>query len=298
MIASREGCLRTETAHDPPEEGAADAPGAPELIAALRRVIEGEADGGAPPGLADLEQRLRHGQKWQTLGRAAMGVAHEFNNLLSVITGFADILKMNLADPLTPTPELDEIRRATERAAALTRQLLTFGRHKPMPAGPVCLHGVVAGVRLVLHCLVGHDTELRVTPHDGPCRIRVNPGEVEQVLLNLVLNARDATAPGGRIEVTTGEVRLDAGLPHCHGRAPPGRYARLTVSDTGCGMDEPTRARLFEPLFTTKEPGKGTGLGLAIIAAILKRSGGSITVWSEPGRGTRFDVYWPCAEPA
>jgi signal transduction histidine kinase len=251
-------------------------------------------EGRAPPRTGEeWQRRLGDFQKMESLGRAALGVAHEFNNLLGVIAGHTELLCDNPGLDASTRDGLGEIRRAVYRAGELAQQLLRFGRRKPRPAAPVDLGAVVGGVRQMLRCLVGSATPLAVAPGAEPCPVRLDPGEVEQVVLNLVINARDATAAGGRILVTTEPVRLAGERRHAHGVVPAGAYARLAVSDSGCGMDAATVARLFEPFFTTKEAGRGTGLGLSIVAELLEQSGGHVTVWSEPGCGSRFEVYWP-----
>ena len=276
-----------------PESG--PLPGAGELRGALRDVLDVRLP--APPAAGDgeLEKRLQHFQKTEALGRAALGIAHEFNNLLGVVTGYADLLQAN---PSLDTPARDAvsaIRQAADRGAELAQQLLNFGRRAPASSDRADLGNVVASVRHVLQCVLGSAVRLMIVPSSGPCPVRVSPGQVEQVLLNLVVNARDALqgTPGGQVMVATGPVRMEVDYRHAHGVLPAGTYGWLVVSDTGCGMDATTQARLFEPFFTTKEPGKGTGLGMAIVAAILQESGGHITLWSERGRGSRFEVYWP-----
>ena len=297
--------------HNPVYTAAARFPAANDLMGALPSALQ------TPPavpvsGSGELETRLQHFQKTAALGRAALGVAHEFNNLLGVIAGYAELLEVN---PILDEPargEAAEIRKAAGRAAALAQQLLNFGRRTAAPDGrgrkegeetreesasATDLGGVVRGIRQILHCLVGSNVRLVVVSGPEPCLVRVGAGPVEQVLMNLVVNARDALAaaasPAGQVMVATGAVRLEQACRHAHGVLPPGNYGRLVVSDTGCGMDAATQARLFEPFYTTKDPGKGTGLGMAIVAALLNQTGGHITLWSERGRGTRFEVYWP-----
>jgi signal transduction histidine kinase len=272
-------------------------------MVALRSVLEFPQPSRPAAGGGELETRLQHFQKTEALGRAALGVAHEFNNLLGVVGGYTDLLQANQSLDDQAQEALGAIRQATDRASELTQQLLSFGRRRPTAGTVADLAGVVASMRQIIRCVLGSSIRLVVMPGPEPCRVRVSAGQVEQVLLNLVVNARDAlqgataltpaAAPGGQVMVATGPVHLEQDYRHAHGVVPAGAYGRLVVSDTGCGMDATTQARLFEPFYTTKEPGKGTGLGMAIVAALLQQSDGHITLWSERGRGTRFEVYWP-----
>ena len=278
-------------------------PAAADLMLALRSALQAPPPGPAWGG--ELETRFQHFQKTEALGRAALGVAHEFNNLLGVVSGYAELLLENPSLDARAREEAGEIRKAADRAAALARELLNFGRRQATATATADLGSVVASIRQILQCVVGNSVRLVVVPCPEPCPVRVAPGPVEQVLMNLVVNARDALQPedgpvgerpsgaGGQVMVATGTVRLEQEQHHSHGVVPAGTYGRLVVSDTGCGMDAATQGRLFEPFYTTKEPGKGTGLGMSIIAAILQQSGGFITLWSERGRGTRFEVHWP-----
>src|SRR5262249_42563516 len=214
------------------------------------------------------------------------------------VTAYADLLQTNPALDESARREAGAIASAAARASDLAQQLLRFGRKRSGPDVPADLGATVGGIRQVRRCLVGRGIHLSGMPVSVPCPVPVSAGDIEQFLMNLVINARDALLPpaqasAARILVTTARVQLEQDHRHAHGVVPAGTYARLVVSDTGCGMDAGTRASLFEPFYTTKEPGKGTGLGMAIVAAILAQSDGHITVWSERGRGTRFDVYWP-----
>jgi signal transduction histidine kinase len=273
-------------------------------MVALQSVLgPAQPDCSTPGGGGELETRLQHFQKTEALGRAALGVAHEFNNLLGVLEGYAELLQANPSLNVQGQEAVDAIRQVTDRASTLSQQLLSFGRRRTTAAAAADLGGVVASVRQILRCVLGSAIRLVVVSSPEPCRVRASAGQVEQVLLNLVVNARDALQPtgpgtaapsgGGQVMVSTGPVRLEQDYRHAHGVVPAGAYGRLVVSDTGCGMDTTTQARLFEPFYTTKEPGKGTGLGMAIVATLLQQSGGHITLWSERGRGTRFEVYWP-----
>jgi len=231
-----------------------------------------------------LEEQLRHSQKLEAIGRLAGGVAHDFNNLLTVIRGYCDILQSELpADG--PGPELvGEIRRAQERAAALTRQLLAFSRKQVLAPRVLDLNGVVADVEKMLRRLIGEDVNLTLRLALDLGAVFADPGQVEQVLLNLAVNARDAMPRGGGLTI---ETRNGDG---------PGRSVVLAVSDTGCGMSEDVKAHLFEPFFTTKEVGKGTGLGLAVVHGIVEQSGGRIEVDTAPGCGTTFRILLPRVE--
>jgi signal transduction histidine kinase len=243
----------------------------------------------------DFRNRLLQFQKLAALGRVAVGAAHDLNNLLGVILCYAEVLRTEPTLDDRVRAQAEQIIHAADRAADLTQQVLHFGRRRSVTEA-TDLGTVVDGLRPVLTCLTGNAVQLTIAPPTGPCRARVDPGEVEQVVMNLVLNARDATPPGGRIVVTTTLTHLDQDQPHAGGVIPAGAYALLSISDTGCGMDPALLKRIFEPFFTTKEPAKGTGLGLVIVSSIVAQSHGFLSVWSEPGNGTRFDVYWPLCE--
>jgi PAS domain S-box-containing protein len=240
-----------------------------------------------------LEEQLRQSQKMEAVGRLAGGVAHDFNNLLTVITGCSELLlgKFRPEDPLRP--HLLEIHQAAGRAAGLTRQLLAFSRQQVLQPRVVDLNGVVAGMDQLLRRLIGEDVEFvtRLDPDLG--RVRIDPSQVEQIIMNLVVNARDALPRGGRITVRTTNAELDEADARRHLTVGPGAHVVLAVSDTGCGMDSATQARIFEPFFTTKGLGEGTGLGLSTVYGIIKQSGGDIRVESTPGRGTTFECWFP-----
>jgi PAS domain S-box-containing protein len=243
-----------------------------------------------------LEQQLHQAQKMEAIGQLAGGVAHDFNNLLTIISGYSDILLANTRADDPAKGLLAEIRKAGEQAASLTRQLLAFSRKQVLEPKILDLNSIVAGTEKMLRRLIGEDVSL--TSHLAPKlgQVRADAGQMEQVIMNLVVNARDAMPQGGNITIETGNVDLDPSYCLTRPELAPGRYAMLAVSDNGCGMDEETKARIFEPFFTTKGPGKGTGLGLATVYGIVKQSGGYIYVYSEPNLGATFKIYLPLIE--
>ncbi len=244
-----------------------------------------------------LEEQLRQSQKLEAIGRLAAGVAHDFNNILASIMGSADLLLMQMDPADAAGSEANEIKLAVQRGAGLTRQLLAFSRRQASSPRLIALDDTVCGMETLLRRLIGPEIEFNIRRPTAPVNVRADPAQIEQVILNLVINARDAMEGGGRLTVTVDTVDLDdaAAVGHVEGRA--GRYACLTVSDTGTGIDDATRARLFEPFFTTKEQGKGTGLGLPIVYGIARQSGGYVHVSSEPGHGATFVIYLPAAVP-
>ena len=248
-----------------------------------------------------LEEQLRQSQKLEAIGRLAGGIAHDFNNILMSIMGSADVLLMELGPDDPARGETGEIKQSVERGAGVTRQLLAFGRRQTTRARLFALGDIVRGMETMLRRLIGPEIEFAIACGTQPVIVMADSGQFEQVVMNLVINARDAMPDGGRLTVRVEETDLDeaAAVTLTEGHA--GRYARLSVSDTGMGMSEQTRAKLFEPFFTTKEQGKGTGLGLSIVYGIVKQSGGYISVSSELGQGASFEVYLPVAavpEPA
>jgi len=239
------------------------------------------------------EERLVRAQKMEAVGRLAGGIAHDFNNLLTVIKGYAELLQEGLPGGSPLRNDVEEISRAAQRAASLTAQLLAFGRRQILRPRVISLNTLVLDMQKMLRPVLGEDVELEVSLAPQPGNIRSDPGQVEQVLMNLALNARDATPAGGRITIATSNREVGPRGLREHPEIKPGRYVLLQVSDTGCGMDAPVLERLFEPFFTTKEKGKGTGLGLSTAYGIVKQSGGYIFCASELDRGTRFDIYFP-----
>ncbi len=242
-----------------------------------------------------LEEQYRQSQKLEAVGRLAGGIAHDFNNLLTVVSGYTDLLANNPALDQKAQEAVREIQRASDRAIAVTRQLLAFSRKQMLQPRPLDLNGVITEINKLIRRLIGEDITLVTRLADGLPPVTADPGTLEQVILNLAVNARDAMPQGGTLTITTGEVTVDVAAAANQPGLRPGRYALLTVADTGHGMDAQTKARIFEPFFTTKEVGKGTGLGLATVYGNVTASGGHINVSSEIGRGTVFQVFWPRA---
>ncbi|MBI3504685.1 MAG: response regulator [Proteobacteria bacterium] len=244
---------------------------------------------------AELEEQIRQSQKMEAIGRLAGGVAHDFNNLLTVIRSYCDLVLLDTLEDDPRHEELVEIRSAAERAAALARQLLAFSRKQVFVPKVLDLNGIVAGLESMLSRVLPDavDRELRLGTGIG--HIKADPGHVEQVLLNLVINAADAMPDGGRLTIATANVEIGADDPDRRPDVPAGEYVMVSVSDTGTGMDEATMRRVFEPFFTTKPPGKGTGLGLSTVYGIVKQAGGWVRVSSDVGRGTTFRIFFPHA---
>jgi len=242
------------------------------------------------------EDHLRQAQKMEAVGRLAGGVAHDFNNILGIITSCTELLRDRVDPNAAPSQYITHIRQATERGASLTRQLLAFSRKSVVQFQVLDLNDRLKDVSKLLRPLMGDDVEILIMSKSSAAVIEADPGQLDQIVVNLAVNARDAMPHGGKLILETSTVHLDETFSVQHGRMSPGRYVMLAVSDTGSGMDEATQARIFEPFFTTKELGKGTGLGLATVYGIVQHIGGYIWVYSELGRGTTFKIYFPSAE--
>ncbi len=241
----------------------------------------------------ELEAQVRQASRMDAIGQLASGVAHDFNNILSVVISYSEMLAADMEEGDPMRADLGEIQRAGLRAADLTRQLLAFSRKQVLQLRSVDLNEVLLGMETMLRRLIGENVELTATRSPALRKILVDPGQMEQVIMNLAVNARDAMPRGGRLTLETAEQYLDEAFAREHAGVKPGPHVVLTVSDSGTGMDGPTLAQMFEPFFTTKEVGKGTGLGLATVFGIVRQSGGTITVRSELGEGTTFKVYLP-----
>ncbi len=244
-------------------------------------------------GRRQLEEQLRQSQKMEAVGMLAGGVAHDFNNLLTIITGYSQLI-LNSLSPSDPNrSSAEQIMKASERAAALTRQLLAFSRRQVLQPKVLELNRLIGGLSTMLRRLIGEDIDLRLELRPDTGQVNADPGQIEQVLMNLVINARDAMPGGGTLTIETANVELDENYQSRQVVAKPGPYTMIAVSDTGVGMDEATQSHLFEPFFTTKGAGRGTGLGLSTVYGIVKRSGGGVKVYSVPNQGTSVKVYLP-----
>ncbi len=279
-------CVATNLLDDPVVEG---------IVYNARDVTERVE---AIAALSEREEELRHAQRLEAIGRLAGGIAHDFNNLITIISGYSELTLRKLAseDPLRP--DIERIRQATNRAADLTHQLLAFSRRQVLEPKVLDLNAMVAGLGSMLERLLGEDVELVVTRDAALGRVMADPGQIEQVIVNLALNARDAMPRGGRLTIETSNVHLGEVYSRSRADTRPGSYVLIAVTDTGIGMDAEVAQHIFEPFFTTKGVGKGTGLGLATVYGIVKQTGGSIEVYSSPGDGTSFKIYLPRVEDA
>jgi PAS domain S-box-containing protein len=241
----------------------------------------------------NLEKQLMQAQKMEAVGTLAGGIAHDFNNILTVFTAYCTLIDRKLAENNPVRPYLDKLLASVDRATTLTRSLLAYSREQPVNPQPVDLNAIVVKVDSVLSRLLGENVDLVIRPANGSLIVLADSRQIEQVLMNLATNARDAMLQGGVLRIVTSRLELMPDLTKTRGCCQPGSYALATVSDSGSGMDEITRERIFEPFFTTKEVDKGTGLGLAIAYGIIKQHNGYINVYSEPGNGTTFTIYLP-----
>jgi two-component system, cell cycle sensor histidine kinase and response regulator CckA len=243
-----------------------------------------------------MEQQLRQAQKMEAVGQLAGGVAHDFNNLLGVILGYAELLLQGLSPNDPQHKDIEQIQKAGDRAALLTRQLLAFSRKQVLQPRVLNLNAVAVGAEKLLQRLIGEDIELVVLLNPKLRCVKADPGQIEQIIMNLAVNARDAMPAGGKLTIETSNAEFDEQNAGQHAATGLRPHAMLAVTDTGCGMDEKTKAHIFEPFFTTKEFGKGTGLGLSTVYGIVKQNGGSVWVYTEPGIGTTFKIYLPCVD--
>ncbi len=243
-----------------------------------------------------LEEQLLQSQKMEAVGQLAGGVAHDFNNILTAIVGYADLLAAEVGQNSQQREDIEEIRKAARRAAALTRQLLSFSRKQVLEPRIVDVNGVVLNLDKMLRSLMSENIALKTEFAEDLDAARVDPNQLEQVIMNLAINARDAMPDGGTLTIETANATLDEDYAAKHVAVIPGDYVMLAVTDTGCGMTEATKARIFEPFFTTKPAGRGTGLGLSTVYGIVKQSGGNIWLYSEPNKGTTFKIYLPAVD--
>jgi signal transduction histidine kinase/ActR/RegA family two-component response regulator len=268
----------------------------PSVQRALRELDDRAERKRAEEALRQSEKQFRQSQKMEAVGRLAGGIAHDFNNLLTIIMGYSQVLLTELGPQHPLRGKIEETLKAGERAATLIRQLLTFSRKQSLDPKILSLNTAVTSLESLLRRLIGEDIQLvsKLDPTNG--RLRADQAQLEQVLVNLVVNARDAMSKGGTLTIETAQVELTHSPVYHLTPLPPGPYVRLAVSDTGCGMDRMTQSHIFEPFFTTKGEGKGSGLGLSTVFGIVTQSGGAIDVTSRVGHGTRFDLYFPSVE--
>jgi PAS domain S-box-containing protein len=242
------------------------------------------------------EGQLRQSQKMEAIGRLAGGVAHDFNNILGIINACSEFLRDRIDPASEPSVYVENIKKAIERGRSLTKQMMAFSRTSAVQPRILDLNERLREISKLLRPLLGEDIEILIVPRSATAVVEMDPGQLDQIVVNLAVNARDAMPRGGKFILETGTVRFDEGFAEQQQEMAAGKYVLLTLSDTGSGMDEATVSRIFEPFFTTKEAGKGTGLGLATVYGIVKQSGGHILVYSEPGQGTTFKIYLPSAE--
>ena len=268
----------------------------PSVQRALREAAERADRQRAEEALRQSEKQFRQAQKMEAVGRLAGGIAHDFNNLLTVIMGYSQVLSTELGPQHPLRSKIEETQKASERAATLIRQLLTFSRKQSLDPKVLSLNQTVANLESLLRRLIGEDIRLVTKSDPTNGRLRADQAQLEQVLVNLVVNARDAMPKGGALTIETAQVELTRSPLYHLDPLSPGSYVKLSVSDTGCGMDRQTQSHIFEPFFTTKEEGKGTGLGLSTVFGIVTQCGGGIDVVSRVGHGTRFDLYFPSVD--
>jgi signal transduction histidine kinase len=287
------GSLDEETAAECIKAGAADYVLKTNLLRLAPAVRAALALAHSQARSRSLEAQLNLSQRMEAVGQLAGGIAHDFNNILTAISGYADLLLADIPEGDHRRKDVEEIHQAAQRAASLTQQLLAFSRRQVMQPKIIDLNTLVAEIEKMLRRLIGEDILFATVLHPRLGNVRADPGQLEQVIVNLAVNARDAMPQGGRLTIETRNVELDETYAADHPGVTPGRYVLLAVSDTGMGMSEETRAHIFEPFFTTKARGKGTGLGLATVYGIVQQTGGHIWAYSEQGRGTTMRVYLP-----
>ncbi|MGZ3481933.1 MAG: ATP-binding protein, partial [Myxococcaceae bacterium] len=266
-----------------------------ERIGAVVSFLDVSARKKAEEDLRKTEEQLRQAQKMEAIGQLTGGVAHDFNNILSIILSYSSLILEDLGQDSQMRQDVLEIRTAGERAADLTRQLLAFSRRQILQPRIVDLNQVLAGMEKMLRRVIGEDIDLNMLPAPEPALANVDPGQFEQVIMNLAVNARDAMPEGGNLTVEISRVELGQTYAEEHAGVTAGPHLMVAVTDSGTGMDRQTQERIFEPFFTTKAPGKGTGLGLSTVFGIVRQSGGHIWVYSEPAKGTTFKIYLPPA---